>query len=143
MVITGADIRWLRTALQQAEKATHPKWRVGAVVVRGGSVVGQGSNRYRNSPANVGHRDVSYHAEDVALRRAGENSSGSTIYVARLTMGGDLGLAKPCSRCQELLDKYNVHTVVWSSPTGISKARISDLASKDGEPNGRHLCAVA
>lgn len=142
MVITGADIRWLRLALQQAEKANHPKWKVGAVVVRGGSVVGQGFNRYRNSPANVHHQDVSYHAEDVALRRAGDNASGSTIYVARLTMGGDLGLAKPCLRCQELLDRYNVHTVVWTSPAGISKSRISNLASKEA-PNGRHLSVVA
>lgn len=125
--ITASDIRWLRLALVQAEKAPHSKWRVGAAVVRGGSVVGKGFNKYRNDPAFVQHDGVSYHAEAVALRRAGENAVGATLYVARVTLSGNLGLAKPCERCQALIAEHGIHSVAWSTSSGLHKARSSRL----------------
>ena len=126
-IVTASDLRWLRLALQQAERSTHSKWKVGAVVVRGGSVLGKGSNKYRNDPAFVHHHDVSYHAEAVAIKKAGGNVAGATIYVARITSGGNLGLAKPCLRCQNLLDDHSVHSAIWTVPTGMQKLRISEL----------------
>lgn len=127
VIVTAADIRWVRLALLQAEQAPHEKWRVGAVLIRGGSVIGTGYNRYRNDPAMVSPGEVSYHAESVALRRAGDNAFGATMYVARITKGGELGMAKPCHRCQELLITSGIHTVVWTNPYGIEKSRIRNL----------------
>ena len=91
--ITSSDIRWLRMALLQAEQAPHAQWRVGAALIRGGSLLSTGFNRYRNDPARVELSGVSYHAEAVALRKAGD-SQGATLYVARVTRGGELGNAK-------------------------------------------------
>jgi len=125
--ITAADIRWIRLALLQAEQAPHEKWRVGAVVVRGGSVLGTGFNKYRNDPSQVQYGDISYHAEEVALRRLDGSAYGATIYVARITKGGDLGTAKPCLKCQGLLVENGIHTVVWTQPNGLDKSRIKHL----------------
>jgi len=125
-IVTSSDIRWLRYALQQAEQAPHDRWRVGAVLVRGGSVLSTGFNRYRNDPAQVEFGHASYHAEEVALRRSGD-AEGSTIYVARVTRSGLLGLAKPCPRCTDMLITEGVSTVVWSTPSGLDKARVSQL----------------
>lgn len=127
MIVTASDVRWLRSAIAQAERAAHTKWRVGAVVVRGGSLVGRGCNRYRNNPAVVHYHGVSYHAEDVALRKAGSKAMGGTIYVARLTTGGNLGLAKPCQRCQAMLTEFGIDTVVWTTSAGMQKARLSEV----------------
>lgn len=124
--ITSSDIRWLRLALTQAEQAPHAQWRVGAALIRGGSVLSTGFNRYRNSPAQVELDGVSYHAEDAAIRKAG-NSKGATLYVARVTRSGRLGYARPCERCQELLLLNEVHTVVWTTPFGLEKDRVSAL----------------
>lgn len=132
--MTTSDLRWMRLALAQAEQGAHAKWRVGAAIVRGGSVVGKGFNRYRNNPAFVDHSGVSYHAEAVAVRRAGENVAGATIYVARVTGSGNLGLAKPCERCQELLWDCGIHTVVWTSSRGVQKSRLSELLEFPEEP---------
>ena len=71
--------------------------------------------------------NVSYHAEEVAIRRAG-NVEGATIYVARVTRSGDLGIAKPCLRCSEMLITEGVSTVVWSTPSGLSKSRVNRLS---------------
>jgi len=122
--ITSSDIRWIRSALLQAEQAPHAQWRVGSVLVRGGSVLSTGFNRYRNDPAQVELSGVSYHAEAVVLRRTSA-ARGATLYVARVRRNGSLGASKPCARCQAALVAAGVHTVVWTTPYGLQKARVT------------------
>lgn len=126
--IRSSDLRWLNHALDQAVTAPHSQWRVGAVIVRGGSVLGIGVNRYRNHPSKVTSLEgVSYHAEEVAIRRSGDVTN-ATIYVARITRSGYIGMAMPCERCQELLYDNGVHTAIWTTPTGWGKMRVRDMA---------------
>jgi diaminohydroxyphosphoribosylaminopyrimidine deaminase/5-amino-6-(5-phosphoribosylamino)uracil reductase len=64
----------LARALELAERGrgtTHPNPVVGAVVVAGGEVVGEGWHERKGGP----------HAEFVALEAAGERAGGSTLYV--------------------------------------------------------------
>jgi diaminohydroxyphosphoribosylaminopyrimidine deaminase/5-amino-6-(5-phosphoribosylamino)uracil reductase len=64
----------LERALELAERGrgtTHPNPVVGAVVVRDGSVVGEGWHERAGGP----------HAEVVALEAAGERARGATLYV--------------------------------------------------------------
>lgn len=56
---------------RRGEGSTRPNPPVGAVVVRGGRMVGQGWHRRAGGP----------HAEIVALREAGERARGATLYV--------------------------------------------------------------
>jgi deoxycytidylate deaminase len=112
----------MRLAIKQAQWAPHDKWRVGAVLVRGGSVISTGYNRYRNHPAQVNLEGISYHAEEACIMKAGD-PHGATIYVARITKSGLLGMAKPCVRCQELLLSNGVRAVVYTTPTEIIKLR--------------------
>lgn len=68
------DATYLERALELAEKGrgtTHPNPVVGAVVVAGADVVGEGWHERKGGP----------HAEIVALEAAGERASGSTVYV--------------------------------------------------------------
>ena len=82
------DIRFMRRALELAELgAGHvsPNPMVGAVVVKGDAIVGEGWH------AVVG----SDHAEVVALRNAGDNAAGATIYVT-LEPCNHTGRTPPC-----------------------------------------------
>jgi cytidine deaminase len=127
--LSSSDFRWLNYAMDQAVTAPHSQWRVGAVIVRGGSVLSTGVNRYRNHPSKVMSLDgVSYHAEEVAIRRAGD-VAGSKIYVARVTRSGYVGMAMPCERCQEMLNDYGIHTAVWTTPTGWGKMRVREMVA--------------
>ena len=68
------DEEHLDRALQLARlgrRAAHPNPRVGAVVVSGGEVVGEGYHRGPGTP----------HAEALALARAGERARGATLFV--------------------------------------------------------------
>lgn len=125
-MITAYEQRWLDSAVNLTSLAKHEQWRVGALLVKGGRVLSMGVNRYRNHPSKVGIEGVSYHAEEVALKRAGD-ARGATIYVARVTRSGIMGLARPCERCQELLAEHGVHTAVWTTPTGYGKSRIAQM----------------
>lgn len=125
--LRSSELRWLSLATDQAVAAPHHKWKVGAVIVRGGNVLSVGVNRYRNHPSKVMSLDgVSYHAEEVAIRRAGD-VAGATIYVARVTKSGHMGMAMPCERCQELLYDNGLHTAVWTTPSGWGKLRVNQM----------------
>jgi diaminohydroxyphosphoribosylaminopyrimidine deaminase/5-amino-6-(5-phosphoribosylamino)uracil reductase len=68
------DEKYMRMALHLAEKArgrTSPNPMVGAVVVKSGKVISRGYHRKAGEP----------HAEAIALKKAGKNAKGATLYV--------------------------------------------------------------
>ncbi|MEO6152823.1 MAG: bifunctional diaminohydroxyphosphoribosylaminopyrimidine deaminase/5-amino-6-(5-phosphoribosylamino)uracil reductase RibD [Croceibacterium sp.] len=69
------DARWLTAAAALAERArplSRPNPAVGAILVRGGKVVGRGWTQPGGRP----------HAEAAALAQAGQAARGSTLYVS-------------------------------------------------------------
>ncbi|MBK7835904.1 MAG: bifunctional diaminohydroxyphosphoribosylaminopyrimidine deaminase/5-amino-6-(5-phosphoribosylamino)uracil reductase RibD [Gemmatimonadetes bacterium] len=85
----GDDLRFMRRALALAERGwgqVSPNPLVGAVVVRDGTVVGEGYH------AAFGRE----HAEGMALGRAGAQARGSTVYVT-LEPCNHHGKTPPCT----------------------------------------------
>ena len=83
------DAAWMRRALALAERGwgqTAPNPMVGAVVVRDGTVVGEGWHARYGGP----------HAEVEALRAAGERARGATLYVT-LEPCDHHGKTPPCT----------------------------------------------
>lgn len=80
------DEQFMRRALALAKKGrTSPNPRVGAVIVRGGSVIGEGYHRKAGQP----------HAEREALRAA-DGAEGATLYVT-LEPCSHYGRTPPCT----------------------------------------------
>jgi diaminohydroxyphosphoribosylaminopyrimidine deaminase/5-amino-6-(5-phosphoribosylamino)uracil reductase len=80
---------FLERALELAERGrgtTHPNPVVGAVLVAGGEIVGEGWHERAGGP----------HAEIVALRAAGESARGATLYVT-LEPCCHVGRTGPCT----------------------------------------------
>lgn len=89
MKLISNDPRWMRTAISLAAMGvglTRPNPPVGAVVVRGGKIVGRGYHHKAGEP----------HAEIHALRNAGARARGATLYVT-LEPCSTQGRTPPCT----------------------------------------------
>src|SRR5258708_6817051 len=81
------DERWMRAALDRATRgAPSPNPHVGAVVVKGGDLLGAGHHE----------RAGEEHAETAALREAGPRARGATLYVT-LEPCNHHGRTPPCT----------------------------------------------
>jgi diaminohydroxyphosphoribosylaminopyrimidine deaminase/5-amino-6-(5-phosphoribosylamino)uracil reductase len=88
--LTALDALYLQRAYELAGRgvgSTSPNPPVGALVVRDGMIVGEGYHRLAGAP----------HAEVHALRRAGPQTRGATVYVS-LEPCGHVGRTPPCTR---------------------------------------------
>jgi len=123
------DSIWMAQALQLAERGlytTSPNPRVGCVLVRDGSVVGEGWHERAGEP----------HAEAHALQAAGEAARGATAYVT----------LEPCSHhgrtppCADALVQAGIARVVVAvqdpnpqvAGQGIAKLRAADIEVECG-----------
>jgi pyrimidine deaminase RibD-like protein len=87
------------------------------VIVKGGSVMGKGVNKYINSPFIVSPEHMnkcSVHAEVAAIRNAGGSVRGATIYVARINNRGERMYSAPCNKCQYVLAEHGIRKAVWT-----------------------------
>ena len=85
----GDDHFFMAQALKLAEKGintSHPNPRVGCVIVRNGVVVGEGYHKFAGQS----------HAEVFALKQAGKNARGATLYV-NLEPCCHTGRTPPCT----------------------------------------------
>jgi diaminohydroxyphosphoribosylaminopyrimidine deaminase / 5-amino-6-(5-phosphoribosylamino)uracil reductase len=87
--VNNYDLHFMEQALHLARKGVglaSPNPTVGCVIVKDGAIVGEGFHRY----------DERDHAEIVALRQAGENARGETLYVT-LEPCNHTGRTGPCT----------------------------------------------
>jgi tRNA(Arg) A34 adenosine deaminase TadA len=88
------------------------RFRIGAIVVKSGRVLGGSANITKTSPSTPPNR-FSTHAEIAALRVSSETED-STLYVARLNSVDQMALARPCSWCIQKILEAGIYRVVYS-----------------------------
>ncbi len=120
MMLSRSQASWLEVAVKLAMDSTC-RMQHGALIVRGSSVLGVGTNKFRNHPKWVTDYDnCSRHAEMVALRRVINMSdyvdlSKATLYVGRINREGKKRLSRPCDACWCELDKAGIRTMVFTT----------------------------
>jgi len=96
----------MKLATKIAHRSEFPVYRHGAVLERGGTIVALGVNSAWKS---AGKRST--HAEVAALMKAGKNSHGCDLYVARVNQAGEPALSRPCPACASVLKTYGIRNV--------------------------------
>ena len=109
-----SDETFMRRALALATRAagrTSPNPMVGAVIVKGGRVVGEGYHHAAGKP----------HAEVEALRKAGAKTRGATCYVT----------LEPCAMCLGALLQARVRRLVFGArdPKAGAAGSVVDLTN--------------
>ena len=109
------DERWMAKAVELAKRAgeeTRPNPRVGAVVVKGGKVLGEGFHRGAGQP----------HAEAIAIQKAGASARGADLYVT-LEPCSTHGRTPPCTGA---IRRAGIKRVIYGSsdvdPRNAAKA---------------------
>lgn len=113
--------RFLSRAAAVAQTSTHPRWNLGAVIVRGSAIISTAVNVSRNSPHLLeGGPGTSFHAEECVLRRLtyqADRAEGCMLYVARVNRQGMRRLARPCQRCYQTITQAGIRSVVYTLDT--------------------------
>ena len=101
-----SDEDFMRVALQLAQQAaTSGEVPVGAVVVKGGEIIGRGSN------APIGRHDPSAHAEMLALRDAAQRIGNYRLVDCELYV-----TLEPCLMCAGVIFHSRIARVVYGAP---------------------------
>jgi pyrimidine deaminase RibD-like protein len=96
---------YLRLALKLAYRTTTNRHRVGAVIVKGGKILG------------MAHNMGTKHAEERALCAPWRSEVvGATAYVARPLYNKrmQVGLARPCEKCLQALRDAGITKIVYT-----------------------------
>jgi diaminohydroxyphosphoribosylaminopyrimidine deaminase/5-amino-6-(5-phosphoribosylamino)uracil reductase len=127
-----SDIKYMRLAIELAAKAkdrTYPNPMVGAVIVKNGKVIGKGYHR----------RSGEDHAEVAAIKNAGENCRGATMFVT-LEPCDHFGKTPPCT---EAIIDSGIKTVKFAmkDPNPLNNGRGIRKLRKHGVSVGEVACA--
>jgi pyrimidine deaminase RibD-like protein len=116
-MLSNRDVSFLNLARSLAEKSEEKK-KHGAVVIKSGRVVGYGFNKFKNHtdyiPEELIKVHCSRHAEEVAIKTAGQNARGATLYVARVNRQGADRNSKPCLICSDLIKESGIKKVIYT-----------------------------
>jgi len=126
------DAAWMRRALTLAERAAaEGEVPVGAVLVRDGTILGEGWNR------PIAAQDPTAHAEIQALRDAAQRCGNyrlpdTTLYVT----------LEPCPMCAGAIVHARVREVIYGAPDpkGGACGSVFDLLPSDARFNHRTNC---
>jgi len=117
-MLSKRDSSYLSVARYLATKSVARNTH-GAIIVKGGRVVGTGYNKNRNHPKFVSPEhiksDCSIHAEASAIRDAGNDVRNAIIYVARVNKNGEDRDSKPCPRCLSLIQDSGIKRIVYTT----------------------------
>ncbi len=131
MAFDEKDIAFMRRAMVLAERARDlGEVPVGAVIVQGDSIVGEGCNQ------PITRCDPSAHAEIMALRQAGAEQKNyrlpsTTLYVT----------LEPCAMCVGALVHARIERLVYAATEPKAGAVISQLQLLDAQ-HWNHLVKV-
>jgi len=112
-------------AIKIAKKSKSESHRVGCVITnKKGKIISIGFNsetkthpeQAKFALMNGEINKIFLHAEIHALVRCRDNPY--TIHVARLTKGGNVGIAKPCPICQLAIKKAKIKKVIYTNKKG-------------------------
>jgi pyrimidine deaminase RibD-like protein len=104
--------KYMKRAIEVAAQS-RCHYRHGCVVVSNGKVVAAETNRRVGNPDSE-WRKAHIHAEAAALMAAGDKAYGASVYIARVSKSGVPAESRPCKKCERLINKYKVMTVVWT-----------------------------
>lgn len=106
----------LHKAKKESLKSTHPKVKIGVVVVKNGKIISRGFNQMRHTTLRKYSKwSNSLHAEVHALSKLTINQSEkATMYIYREDRNYNLAMCKPCPTCQKFITDMKIKKIIYT-----------------------------
>jgi deoxycytidylate deaminase len=108
----------MNNAFKEATKS-ECRCKHGAIIVRGGSILAKGYNKYRTHPTWGTGPLLTVHAEAAAIRsaeRQGISIHGAIMYIARNNMYSQM--SRPCAGCEARIRKAGIRKIIYTDKEG-------------------------
>lgn len=109
-----------RHLLQRLAEKSDSNYKIGALLVKGGSVLNVGFNHKGTSKLIEKRRHLrpinsTVHAEIHAILGIPKSvAAGAVIYTGRFTPSGKVSNSRPCTLCQSILKEMNIRKVFYT-----------------------------
>lgn len=114
-----------RAAIAAALGSEDYQFKLGAAIFSKKRLISIGANNAKTHPLSRFYgRPVTIHAEMQAIIRAKnivDSLEGMILVVARVKRNGELGLARPCLGCQNIIRLHNIKEVWYTTENGWAK----------------------
>jgi deoxycytidylate deaminase len=109
-------VKFFREARKISKRSSHHYYKLGAVIVKNGYVLGKGYNQPRKTHPLSCTYENTIHAELAAIIscKDKEELKDASIYIYREGGSGVPLLAKPCEHCQKLITDFGIRDVYFS-----------------------------
>lgn len=121
---------------QMTQKAAHlgqlsdiHSHKIGAILVHKKSIIGTGFNKKKSHPLQKrlnalreeGKRERSYlHAEIDCIGSLSDIPRGSTLFIGRFDLKGNVAMCRPCAACMACIRLRGVGELVYNTPEGFA-----------------------
>lgn len=119
MTATTKDRRWIAVAKKMLLYSNHPKYKMVAILVKGGKIVSMGTNSLGPPAFFIRYAENrGRHAEVRCLFGLDKKyTKGATLYVVGLTAVGNIILSRPCKGCEDFIKRMGLRRVVYHTVT--------------------------
>lgn len=109
-----------RLAKEASHYSTHPRHKIGAVLLIKGKPCGVGFNSKKSHPLMKKYSEhKTLHAEISALLSFRyKDLKGATMVVYREARNGNPAMSRPCSTCQRILADFGIRDYIYSTDGG-------------------------
>ena len=136
MDLTKKDRAYFNIAKEVSKLSDFPRVQIGACAVYKHKVISTGCNSMRTSPLQKKYNKYRFtvetphtcHAETSCLKpligRKDIDFKNVDIYIFRSYKNGNLGLARPCESCFNLIKDLGIRNIYYSNEGGFSHEEI-------------------
>ena len=126
-MVTSKDHRWINVAKKFIKLSVSKRYKLCAVIVKGGRIISIGNNTMTAAPKpyQKKHRsNLALHAEIHALHYLPyESSYNATCYVYGETLAGNLADSLPCPSCMASIIHMGIKRVVYYKNKELQELR--------------------
>lgn len=113
--------KYFELAKKLSYKSSHPKHKLGCVIVNKNKIVSLGFNKIKTHPKSTARYNMLHAEIDALLGNSLNELKGSVAYVFRADKHGLEAMAKPCIECEKALREVGVCQVYYTTRLGRHK----------------------